>query len=298
MDTYVDNERHRTAMQPPPALRVRAAPRHPRRCSSSTCPWHAFVVTPCIPHGGAPNAPEPVIGIGSKPVYYCSSEDGKKHTFNVKAYLATTELDPTHVKTDEDDCLIHAHFEKDFGDDAAPTVQEANDYWDWIFGIAQYDPDKTSRSGTPTTRTNCIAYAFSQVATAGPQTPYYEHWLDMDAEKAFTDDVDTVGKYEVTAGDIIQYNYYDTIYQEDRLVHVSVVISTEAAQGGGARPSSIKWKWAQSAIYSYDTQEGYAWDTPYNTCLDPATPLDEQDGEWNERAPHYTAARTNVYTPD
>ena len=126
--------------------------------------FFAFVCLVCVIRfcHGANSGPDGEIDWGSvtqtKPVPYCDSEDGKEHTFYVKAYLATTELDSAHVRTDEGDCLIHAHFEKDFGDDGAPTVQEANDYWDWIFGIAQYDPHNTSRSGTPTIKTNCFAY--------------------------------------------------------------------------------------------------------------------------------------------
>ncbi|MCD6406158.1 MAG: hypothetical protein J7M19_10060 [Planctomycetes bacterium] len=266
----------------------------------------AFICSVCvIPFcRGGDQGPDGTIDWASvtqtQPVVICSSETGKKDVCYIKAYLAITELEPTHVKTDEGDCLIHAHFEKDFGDTGVgvPTAQEANDYWDWRFGIIpEFSLAKTSRSGTPTTKTNCFAYAFSQVATAGPQTPYYENWLDLDAQKAFTDDVDPVGKYEVSAGDILQYNFWSVIYLKDILVHASVVLSTES-YAGGKRPSSIKWKWAQSAIYSYTTPAGYAWDTPWNGCLNENIRMDEQEGGWEPAYPGYTQSHTKVYTPD
>jgi len=202
-------------------------------------------------------------------VAYVESETDLPKTWDAKVLRATKNFVSGHCESDEGENMYHLHFEKDFGDSNAPTVAEANRYWDWRFGIVSYDPDKTTRVSNAATLHNCHSYAFNEQADGGEYNYYC-----MKPDTAYGDDfIKRDSIYDVAAGDLLRYK--DGEPQDEYTKHTSIVTAVS-----NDRPSQHKWKWRESGVYTYNPPAGHKFHQPYNGCLYAGIPVGEQTGTW------------------
>ena len=200
--------------------------------------------------------------------------------WTVKVLYATDNLYSSHVQTDRGEMLPHYHYEEDFGDQGVPTVAQANRYWDWVFGIVQYDPPKTTRISNATNVQNCHAYAFSQKADSDEtHTVAYNYKTSYTYTASHHDFVQVTPKTDVEAGDLLFH-----VNPQGGCEHTSIVDEVETYQENPPkrRPTSVRWKWAYSGVYTYSPTGSHAFDQPLNICLHPKVKFADQTGTWDQ----------------
>ena len=190
---------------------------------------------------------------------------GKPWMWEPKVLGATTGLTLGHVVTDEDQELKHGHYEKEFGDVGAKTKDEAKNYWNERFDV---NGGKCTRYGDAWNKQNCYSWAFGGLS-GGTYT--YAVLNATEAEKAYDDEtVQVTPETNAEAGDLIKCSGG----------HVSIVDMWDSLD---CKPSTIKFKVGQSAVYTYDTKQGTEWNLPHNVGVaDPDKLIGDQGWTWTE----------------
>ena len=157
--------------------------------------------------------------------------------WNTYYMVVTDEHYDTHVKTEEGTLVDHVHHQKEYDASGAPTVANANTFWNARCGTTYFSDASTKH--------NCHSYAFSQVAGGT-----YNYWLDGDTvmHTVYYDEMTLTSKENVMGNDLLRYGASD---------HTTIVRTV-----GDGVPDLIEYQYAHGGVYRYEPPAAHAWDTP------------------------------------
>jgi hypothetical protein len=179
-------------------------------------------------------------------------EWGVARTKQIKILTTNPYLDESHCINSSGAVVAHWHFLKDYGSLNAPTVAQADAYYDWFYaGYKQRIGRKEGSNATNVTNGVCHAYhQYSEPATVA------NYWVDPPDSDPYTRELAVV--HPMGANKLEATEPADRCHNP---LHVWIILDDPWREHEAAY--RIEWKHSSSAVYQWFHEPECNNDCPY-----------------------------------